>query len=93
MEKDCQDHNYTSFTLGLHIRAAEGSTHKSLILAQHLVGEIKQRQTAGPCRDGSTDKDLSMVHLHRTEGWKKGGREGGREGAKEGEKKTEFKQL
>lgn len=81
VEKDCQDHKYTSFTLGLHIRAAEGSTHKSLILAQRLVGEIKQRQTASPCRDGSADKDLSMAHFHGTEGWK-GGREGWKEGGR-----------
>lgn len=60
-----------------HIRAAEGSAHKSLILAQRLLGEIKQRQAASPSRDGAADKDLSMAHFHGTEGRKEGGREKG----------------
>lgn len=66
-------------------RAAEGSAHKSLILAQRLVGEIKQRQAASLSRDEAADKDLSMAHFHGTEGWKEGGRDEARE--------KEFKQL
>lgn len=72
VEKDCHDHKYTSFILGP--RSCRGKrTHKSLILAQRLVGEIKQRQTASPSRDGAPDKDLSMAHFSGTEGWKEGG--------------------
>lgn len=72
VEKDCHDRKYTSFILGP--RSCRGKrTHKSLILAQHLVGEIKQRQTASPSRDGAPDKDLSMAHFSGTEGWKEGG--------------------
>lgn len=69
---------YTSFTLGL--RSCRGKrAHKSLILAQCLVGEIKQRRTASPSRDGAPDKDLSMAHFSGTEGWKEGGWYEGRE--------------
>lgn len=80
MEKDCHDRKYTGFILGRRsCRGKRTHTHKSLILAQRLVGEIKQRQTASPSRDGAPDKDLSMAHFSGTEGWKEGGWYEGRE--------------
>ena len=80
VEKDCHDRKYTGFALGLR-RCRGKRTHKSLILAQRLVGEIKQRQMASPSRDGAPDKDLSMVHFNGTEGL-----EGGRVVWREGER-------
>lgn len=63
-KKGRQEHNYTSFSILVEVKKEEGSTHKSLILAQRLVGEIKQRQIASLCWDVSADKDLPMPHFH-----------------------------
>ncbi|TNN62710.1 hypothetical protein EYF80_027052 [Liparis tanakae] len=56
-------------------RAGVGSAHKSLILAQRLVGEIKQRRAASPSRDGAVDKDLPVAHFHENGGERKRERE------------------
>lgn len=66
LERSSQDHNYTSFISLAEVEKEEESTGKSLILAQCLLGEIKQKQSESLCRDVSADKDLSMAHFHGT---------------------------
>lgn len=52
------------------IRRHLGKSDDSLILAQRLLGKMKQRWTASPSKNGAPDKDLSMVHFNGTEGEK-----------------------